>query len=605
MQELAVIEHTGTGVVNFEEYAMSKQGVLKQVQIIQEVMKEIMHLDEHYGTIPGTNKPSLYKPGAEKLSLTFRLRPEYDIRRSDLPNGHREYEVVCTLYHIPTGQSVGQGVGSATTMEGKYRYRTGPVEFTGKPVPKEYWNDRDAKLIGGKGFIAKKNPDTGQWEIAIRGEMVEHENPADYYNCVTPETRVLTSDLQWIPAGEVETGDILVGVEENMSNEYSRNFAMGEATVYGRKTDDIFNIAFEDGRTVRCNGEHKWLVKKIGLKGTEWVSTNDIYQEIMERKGRPRNWSVMSVCSPWEEDGSKDAGYIAGLLDADGSLGISQLFVMFAQQDNVVFALIKHELTKRGYSLGVSPCKAEDAVNLSRSQKQVYQLRVLGGFAEQLRLLGSIRPPRLMDRWLTMYDLEGRRLEGRGSGAGRPVRISAIDAIGKGEIVMLGTSCRTYLAEGLVCHNTVLKMAKKRAHVDAILTATAASDIFTQDVEDMPEVIPGAASANGTQQQKAPLKEPQKKQAVKKEKPEIAGTAENVLLSRVDKKDGTSNGKPFTLYTIFDEAGEKYGTFSEAHADIATSAINNFLPATIKYSDGKYGKRVEEITVPDMEQGQE
>jgi hypothetical protein len=38
-------------------------------------------------------------------------------------------------------------------------------------------------------------------------------------------------------------------------------------------------------------------------------------------------------------------------------------------------------------------------------------------------------------------------------------------------------------------YNTVLKMAKKRAHVDAVLTATAASDIFTQDVEDMPEVI--------------------------------------------------------------------------------------------------------------------
>lgn len=34
-------------------------------------------------------------------------------------------------------------------------------------------------------------------------------------------------------------------------------------------------------------------------------------------------------------------------------------------------------------------------------------------------------------------------------------------------------------------YNTVLKMAKKRAQVDAILTATAASDIFTQDIEDM------------------------------------------------------------------------------------------------------------------------
>lgn len=34
-------------------------------------------------------------------------------------------------------------------------------------------------------------------------------------------------------------------------------------------------------------------------------------------------------------------------------------------------------------------------------------------------------------------------------------------------------------------YNTVLKMAKKRSMVDATLTTTAASDIFTQDIEDM------------------------------------------------------------------------------------------------------------------------
>jgi hypothetical protein len=38
--------------------------------------------------------------------------------------------------------------------------------------------------------------------------------------------------------------------------------------------------------------------------------------------------------------------------------------------------------------------------------------------------------------------------------------------------------------------NTVLKMAKKRAQIDGVLTVTAASDIFEQDLEDM-ETIPG------------------------------------------------------------------------------------------------------------------
>ena len=37
------------------------------------------------------------------------------------------------------------------------------------------------------------------------------------------------------------------------------------------------------------------------------------------------------------------------------------------------------------------------------------------------------------------------------------------------------------------CYNTVLKISKKRAYVDATIAATAASDIFTQDLEDLTE----------------------------------------------------------------------------------------------------------------------
>lgn len=62
--------------------------------------------------------------------------------------------------------------------------------------------------------------------------------------------------------------------------------------------------------------------------------------------------------------------------------------------------------------------------------------------------------------------------------------------------------------------NTVLKMAKKRAQIDLTLTATAASDIFTQDVEDIPEelrernesasVRPGVAAAQSVVPQDSP-----------------------------------------------------------------------------------------------------
>lgn len=42
--------------------------------------------------------------------------------------------------------------------------------------------------------------------------------------------------------------------------------------------------------------------------------------------------------------------------------------------------------------------------------------------------------------------------------------------------------------------NTVLKMAKKRAQIDFTLTALGASDIFTQDIEDLPPEVAGTVS---------------------------------------------------------------------------------------------------------------
>lgn len=75
--------------------------------------------------------------------------------------------------------------------------------------------------------------------------------------------------------------------------------------------------------------------------------------------------------------------------------------------------------------------------------------------------------------------------------------------------------------------NTILKMAKKRAQVDAVITATAASDIFTQDIEDLPEEVvaeivssnrasPGAAAVQQT------IKEGPERDAADKEASEVA-----------------------------------------------------------------------------------
>ena len=205
--------------VNIEDYAMTPEAVVKQVGMIQHVMEKVMKKDEHYGTIPGTAKPTLLKPGAEKLSHTFRFSTEYEIKRSDLGNGHREYEIVCTLRHMPTGMFVAQGVGSCSTMESRYRYRKAEAKCPecGQPAiikgKKQYgggwlcWQKKGgcgAKFKDGDPAI--ENMDMGR---------VEYSDPADYYNTVlkiskkrahvdavltaTAASDIFTQDLEDLP----------------------------------------------------------------------------------------------------------------------------------------------------------------------------------------------------------------------------------------------------------------------------------------------------------------------------------------------------------------------------------------------------------------------
>lgn len=176
---------------NLMQNAMQVADIVAQIRLIQQVMREIMKDGVHYGKTPGCgDKPSLLKPGAELISTTFRLAPYYDVTSIDLPGGHREVRVICTIKQISTSLVFGQGVGSCSTQEGKYRYRTGPVEFTGQPVPREYWDIRAKepakaqKMLGGDGRVAAKNPATQAWEIAMKGDKIEHPDPADYYNTV-------------------------------------------------------------------------------------------------------------------------------------------------------------------------------------------------------------------------------------------------------------------------------------------------------------------------------------------------------------------------------------------------------------------------------------
>lgn len=89
------------------------------------VMNAVMKEDVHYGKIPGVNKPTLLKPGAEVLNVTLRLAPDYESEKVFGDDGHLTVISKCTLRHIPTQLVIASGEGMCSTRESKYAYRQG------------------------------------------------------------------------------------------------------------------------------------------------------------------------------------------------------------------------------------------------------------------------------------------------------------------------------------------------------------------------------------------------------------------------------------------------------------------------------------------------
>jgi len=103
-------------------HELTIEELVAQVQKIQTAMQKVMTDGEHYGVIPGTKKPTLLKPGAEKLCLLFRLDPQYEVTNHQ-DGDHLTVESRCVLWHIPTGNRMGSGMGSCSTKESKYAFR--------------------------------------------------------------------------------------------------------------------------------------------------------------------------------------------------------------------------------------------------------------------------------------------------------------------------------------------------------------------------------------------------------------------------------------------------------------------------------------------------
>ena len=125
-------------------------------------VKGLMVEDRDFGTIPGTAKPTLYKPGAEKLTTFFGLSKEFEIVNEiedwDRPLFYYRYRSRLSRGNL----MIAEGDGSANSMEDRYRWRWLPETKLPKDFNVNGVETREVQLVEFE-FAYDKRETSGQY----------------------------------------------------------------------------------------------------------------------------------------------------------------------------------------------------------------------------------------------------------------------------------------------------------------------------------------------------------------------------------------------------------------------------------------------------------
>lgn len=268
-------------------------------------------------------------------------------------------------------------------------------------------------------------------------EVISSEQMLDAY-CVTPDHKVLRKDLQWIPAGDVVVGDVLLGFDKEGPHRSYKNAVVTRTECC---QDLVFAVELSSGHIFKVTKEHMWLVRQ--QKGN---TSTLLWKETSQLRGEndPSGYSpsmIPKVMDVWSEDQSRNAGWISGMYDGEGDIlkgSISKLSI--AQNEGIVLEKLKNILTENNIKFGVydkydSDCKTLD---------------ILGQVKDKLKFLGTYRPERLISS--LNFDALGLMKTPNWE------EVVSITPIGNQQIVKITTSSGTFICDGYPMHNCSVGM---------------------------------------------------------------------------------------------------------------------------------------------------
>ena len=269
-------------------------------------------------------------------------------------------------------------------------------------------------------------------------------------HCVIPSHKTLTSDLRWVELGETKVGNSLVGFDEYPVTRSGRKYRKAIVEHVEFSKEPAFRVIFNDGTEIFTTAGHRWLLGIRSNNVRRWRRTDELIAAPKNGKltatGLPHHASkIYKLFTPWIPATDYDAGYLAGLLDGEGSVSKQNYTLQFAQRPGVVLDKALDLLTKRAQEFHIWSHSSPMQGGLGK--KDCIAAHIRGKLSDRLAFLGTIRPERLLGK--LNPDMFGRMH----SPQHRIRCVIAIEQAGIKEIIKVQTSTHTMIVEGFPMHN--------------------------------------------------------------------------------------------------------------------------------------------------------
>lgn len=254
-QEVAVIDNANTQVSLIESIDIQAiSNIMTKINTMQALIQKTLKPEHDFGVIPGTNKPTLLKPGAEKILMMFGLTSEYEFldKIEDFQKGFFSYSVKCIL--TKNGNKITEGVGHANTYEGRYRWR--------------WVKEQDLPVNIDKDSLISRTNRWGKTEY-----KVENDDPYTLANTVLKMAKKRAQIDATLTVGslsEVFTQD-LEDMKEFLENEEVENMTI----------EDAGNIKVTFGK--KHNGKTLKEILESDRSYIEWLLTADKTDAVIKK----------------------------------------------------------------------------------------------------------------------------------------------------------------------------------------------------------------------------------------------------------------------------------------------------------------------------------